>query len=157
MHLSANNSPLPRPIRVLLLSLATIALTFTLPAQQSPGAGPAQTKQPAAPPTAWDTFSDTWVATDALGRSLPSCAEAGLPRKHRAVGVFYFLWHYPPGGIGPFDISQILARDPQAITNAASPLWGPINQFHHWGESIFGYMLIHLMQADGFLGESSSS
>jgi hypothetical protein len=81
------------------------------------------------------------VATDALGRSLPACPEAGLPRKNRTVGVFYFLWHYPQGARGPFDISQILARDPQAVTNAACPLWGSLHEFHHWGQSIFGYYL----------------
>jgi len=105
--------------------------------QQLPGAS----AMAAAPQAGWDTFSDTWVATDALGRSLPSSSEAGLPRKHRTVGVFYFLWHYPAAPRGPFDISQILAREPQAITNAASPLWGPLHEFHHWGQSIFGYYL----------------
>ena len=41
----------------------------------------------------WDTYSDTWVATDALGRRLPTYAEVGPPRKNRTVGLFYFLWH----------------------------------------------------------------
>ena len=41
----------------------------------------------------WDTFSDTWVATDALGRKLPEAKEVGAPRKDRFVGVFYYLWH----------------------------------------------------------------
>ena len=141
MHLSRNNSVLSRPIQFLLLSLAAFALAPALPGQPLPGAGTAQTNLVAAPPAVWDTFSDTWVATDALGRSLPSSAEAGLPRKNRTVGAFYFLWHYPNAGRGPFDISEILARDPQAATNAASPLWGPMHEFHHWGQSIFGYYL----------------
>jgi hypothetical protein len=130
-----------RPMRVLLLALTAFALPLTLSAQQPSGTGAARTNLAGAPAPAWDTFSDTWVATDALGRSLPSCAEAGLPRQHHAVGVFYFLWLYPRGGLGPFDITQILAKDPQAITNAANPLWGPMHEFHHWGESIFGYYL----------------
>ena len=97
MHLSRNNSVRSRPIQVLLLSLAALALAPALPGQQLPSAGTAQTNLAAAPRAVWDTFSDTWVATDALGRSLPSCAEAGLPRKNRTVGAFYFLWHYPNG------------------------------------------------------------
>jgi len=163
MHFASNDSILARPSQVLLLCLVALTLTLTVPAQQPPGAGTAQTNvaadvsrrvlsAPIIAPTdvgdysgiqypRWDAFSDTWVATDALGRSLPSCSEAGLPRKHRAVGAFYFLWHYPHGDLGAFDITQILARDPQAITNAASPLWGPMHEFHHWGESIFGYYL----------------
>ncbi len=141
MHLLRNDSALFRPMRRLLLALAALALPFSLCAQYLSSASTARTNQVAAPPTAWDTYSDTWVVTDALGRSLPSCSEAGLPRQHRTVGVFYFLWLYPRGGLGPFDISQILTKDPQAITNAASPLWGPMHEFHHWGESIFGYYL----------------
>ena len=141
MHLSGNNSNLSRLPRVLLASLAALALAPALPGQQLPIAGTAQNSLPVAPRMAWDTFSDTWVATDALGRSLPSCSEAGLPRKGRTVGAFYFLWHYPHGALGPFDISQILAQDPQAVTNPASPLWGPLHEFHHWGQSIFGYYL----------------
>jgi hypothetical protein len=141
MHLSSNEAMPQRPIHVLVLFLAAFTLALTLPAQQLPTARTFQASVAEASSPAWDTFSDTWVATDALGRSLPASPEAGLPRQHRAVGVFYFLWHYPAGGLGPFDVSRILAQDPQAITNAASPLWGPMHQFHHWGESIFGYYL----------------
>ena len=130
-----------RPSQVLLRFLAALTLALALPGYLASSAGAAQTNLVVAPPTARDTFSDTWVATDALGRSLPLCSEVGLPRKDRTVGVFYFLWHYPRGGLGPFDITQILARDPQAATNPASPLWGPLHEFHHWGESIFGYYL----------------
>ena len=143
MHLSANNSALSYPSHVLLLSLATLALAHSLYARQPTGASTAQTKaaadvsrrMPSAPIIAladagnasgiqyppWDIFSDTWVATDALDRGLPSSSDAGLPRQHRSVGAFYFLWLYPREGFGPFDITQILARDPQAATNASSP------------------------------------
>src|ERR1039457_579681 len=62
---------LPHPIQVLLLSLAAVALPIVLRAQQPPSAGTTQTNLAAALPTSWDTLSDTWVATDALGRSLP--------------------------------------------------------------------------------------
>lgn len=87
----------------------------------------------------WDIRSDTWVATDALGRSLPLAEEVGPPRTNKFVGAFYFLWLGELGDAGPFDISRILARDPTAIRNPASPLWGPEGAPHHWGESIFGY------------------
>jgi hypothetical protein len=117
-------------MRRILLALTALLLPLSVSAQQLSSASTTRTNQFAAPPDAWDTYSDTWVATDALGRSLPSCSEAGLPRQHHTVGVFYFLWLYPRGGLGPFD-----------ITNAASPLWGPMHEFHHWGESIFGYYL----------------
>ncbi|MEO5916385.1 MAG: hypothetical protein ABIS50_19265 [Luteolibacter sp.] len=92
-----------------------------------------------AAPEIWDTFSDTWVATDGLGRSLPSQAQVGAPRKDKCVGIFYFLWLGRHGEAGPFDISKIRAADPQAMGKPDSPLWGPMHAPHHWGESIFGY------------------
>lgn len=97
---------------------------------------------------AWDDFSDTWVATDALGRRLPSFADVGPPRPDRTVGIFYFLWHGAHIQGGPFDVTQILARDPAAMSKPDSPLWGPLHAPHHWGESIFGY---YLTQDEGVL------
>lgn len=88
-----------------------------------------------------DVFSDTWVATDALGRSLPGPREAGPPRSDRTVGLFYFLWLGEHVQGGPFDVTKILAADPDAMRKPDSPLWGPLHVPHHWGESIFGYYL----------------
>jgi hypothetical protein len=89
-----------------------------------------------------DTWSDTWVATDALDRRLPTYEQVGPARKDRFVGILYFLWHgahVNDTWRGPYDISNILARDPQAMRKKDSPLWGPLGAPHHWGESIFGY------------------
>lgn len=94
---------------------------------------------PATAPPRWDTFSDTWVATDALGRALPTSEQAGPPRANKWVGVFYFLWLGQHGEAGPFDITKILAADPAALSQPASPLWGPLYAPHHWGEPLFGY------------------
>ncbi|MGI6347195.1 MAG: family 43 glycosylhydrolase [Limisphaerales bacterium] len=88
-----------------------------------------------------DNFSDTWVATDGLGRSLPAAEEVGLPRKDRTVGMFYFLWMGAHGTEGPFDVSKILEKYPEAIDDENHPSWGPLLKFHHWGESWFGYYL----------------
>ena len=90
-------------------------------------------------PLLWDTFSDTWVATDALGRKLPMHLEVGPPRTNKFVGIFYFLWLGQHGDAGPFDITKILAADPEAMSKPDNPLWGPLHVPHHWGESIFGY------------------
>jgi len=89
----------------------------------------------------WDTRADTWVATDALGRTLPGFAEAGPPRRNRTVGIFYFLWHGAHVSGGPYDITKVLAADPDAMHKPDSPLWGPLGANHHWGESLFGYYL----------------
>ncbi|MBV9850111.1 MAG: hypothetical protein JO250_10600 [Armatimonadetes bacterium] len=79
-----------------------------------------------------DLQSDTWVATDALGRTLPTAAETRRPRKDKFVGIFYFLWHGYHGTDGPYDISKIIA-DPAHNT------WGPLGAFHWWGEPAVGY------------------
>ncbi len=80
----------------------------------------------------WDLESDTWAATDALGRTLPGSPDCGSPKPSKTVGIFYFLWHNPSAA-GLYDISKILAADP------ANPAWGPRWAFHHWGESELGY------------------
>jgi len=89
----------------------------------------------------WDNSSDTWVATDALGRRVPTFPEVPAPRTDRTVGIFYFLWHGAHIQGGPFDVTRILAADPGAMQKPYSPLWGPLHAPHHWGESIFGYYL----------------
>lgn len=98
-------------------------------------AGTALCRGAPAAPESWDVQSDTWVATDALGRTLPGYAECGPPRPDRVVGIFYFLWLGQHGTSGPFDITKLLAADP------AQPQWGPAGAFHHWGESELGYYL----------------
>jgi hypothetical protein len=90
-------------------------------------------------PVRWDDFSDTWVATDALGRVVPGLREVGPTRVNKFIGVFYFLWLGQHGDAGPFDISKILAAEPGAIDQPQNPTWGPLGVPHHWGESLFGY------------------
>lgn len=86
-----------------------------------------------------DLFPDTWVATDALGRSVASHPHTGIPRPDRRIGMFYFLWLGAHIRGGPYDVSRILAQDPAAMDKADSPLWGPLHAPHHWGESLFGH------------------
>lgn len=84
-----------------------------------------------------DNFSDTWVATDGLGRHVSYHFESKLDRK--AV-MFYFLWLGPEAhGRGPYDISRILTIDPNAMKERDSPLWGPVGAPHFWGEPLFGF------------------
>ena len=85
-----------------------------------------------------------WPATDGVGRSLPLADEVGPVRGDRFVGIFYFLWHSAPAGKsphwdGPYDITRILARDPEALSHPDSPLWGRVGQYHYWGEPLYGY------------------
>jgi len=81
-----------------------------------------------------DTQSDTWVATDALGRTLPSFEECGPPRPGKYVGIFYFLW-LGQHGRDLHDNTKILNANPD------NPQYGPAGAFHWWGESHLGYYL----------------
>lgn len=88
-----------------------------------------------------------WPATDAIGRKLPVPSETGPFQSRQFVGIFYFLWHESgmarrsPELNGPYDNSKILEREPRALENPASPLWGGIGVYHYWGEPIYGYYL----------------
>ncbi len=87
-----------------------------------------------------------WPATDALNRRLPLHGEVGSPRPDRFVGIFYFLWlnertNRSPHHEGPYDVSRILAADPDALKKPNSPLWGSIGRSHYWGEPLYGYYL----------------
>lgn len=75
----------------------------------------------------------TWVATDALGRSLPGSEECGPAKNDRLVGIFYFMTHISPGGKGPFDVTKIIKANPE------NPKWGEGD--HYWGEPEPGYYL----------------
>ncbi len=92
-----------------------------------------------------DVFPDTWVATDALGRTMPGFAEAGPVKEdqRRVVGIFYIAWHRD--GLArlksPYtaDVTKVLAGDPQARLDATHPRW--TEGSYHWGEPEMGYFL----------------
>ena len=87
-----------------------------------------------------DNFSDTWVATDGLGRSLPVGPNVRPPRRDRFIAMFYFLCHTPDPR-GPYDVTRIKASDFSAMQTNSSPPWGPLYAPHYWGEPLFGYYL----------------
>ncbi len=89
------------------------------------------------PPVTWDVMADTWVGTDALGRSLPTFDEVGPPSANKTVGLFYYVWHEH------LSRTMINRREPlRVISEIASrnPADPPYEDgWHHWGESLFGY------------------
>lgn len=92
-----------------------------------------------------DIFSDTWVGTDALGRSMPVVSQVGPVKKdqRRVVGIFYVTWHedwrYNLKSPYGCDVTKILAADPSARLDAKHPLW--TEGMAHWGEPEDGYFL----------------
>jgi hypothetical protein len=93
-----------------------------------------------------DLFSDTWVASDALGRKMPAFDEVGSVKsdKKRAVSVFYITWHTQDNFTNfksPYtaDVTKILKADPGARLNADHALWSESS--YHWSEPEMGYFL----------------
>ena len=92
-----------------------------------------------------DIYPDTWVGTDALGRTMPVSEEVGPVKegKRRVVGIFYIAWHRDRMAKGkpPYaaDVTKILSTDPTARLDAKHPLWR--QGMHHWGEPEMGYFL----------------
>ncbi len=80
------------------------------------------------------------MAVDALGRPTPD-TKSGAPnvKKNRLVGLFYFLWLGEHGRHKPYNISEIVAKDPDVGQKPDSPLWGGYGVYHHWGEAFYGY------------------
>ena len=87
--------------------------------------------------------ADTWVATDALGRTMPTAAENPLKTdRPRTVGIFYITWHTPNLHNGqPYkaDVTRVLNQDPNARLDDKNPAW-TIGSYH-WGEPEYGYFL----------------
>ena len=93
-----------------------------------------------------DLYSDTWVATDAIGRTMPTNAETGDVKndKRRVVGIFYITWHTQDlhNQLSPYtgDITQILERTPEARKDTNHPAWKH-NTWFHYAEPEMGYFL----------------
>ena len=90
-----------------------------------------------------DLMSDTWVATDALGRQMPLQEAVGPVKDGRHfTGIFYVTWHGAGNHNlpGPYtDVTKILAEDSSARLDAHHPLWKYGS--YHWGEPEAGYFL----------------
>jgi hypothetical protein len=92
-----------------------------------------------------DLYADTWVATDALGRTMPGIDDVGSVKndQRRVTGIFYITWHSDglAGLKSPYtaDVGKILAQDPSARLDGKHPLW--TEGSYHWGEPEDGYFL----------------
>ncbi len=80
-----------------------------------------------------DLYSDTWVATDALGRELPGFKQCGAAGDDKTVGMFYFTWLGQHSKTGPHDITELLKENPE------NPQYADVGTFHHWGQPEIGY------------------
>ena len=84
--------------------------------------------------------SDTWAATDALGRALPSSDEVGSRRPEKYVGLFYWTWHVDGQVQGePVNVNLVTSLFPKATNDYEHPIWKRLGKGYHWDEPLFGY------------------
>jgi hypothetical protein len=81
------------------------------------------------------------VATDALGRKLPTYAEVGEPKPNRYVGMFYWQWHGPDRWGPEYNVTEFLKTHPGFKDFEAHPKGGPDYPTWYWAEPLFGYYL----------------
>jgi len=74
------------------------------------------------------------AGTDALGRTV----RTGDETNGKFVGLFYHVWH-GAHTTGIYNISQLLDVLPDALYNIDGTPESPLNQFHYWGEPLYGY------------------
>ena len=87
-----------------------------------------------------DVLPDTWDACDGLGRTLPDHEQTGGVRKDKYVGIFYWTWHCAHAkSTDPHNVTEILAKYPEALCDLEHPAWGRKQAPHHWNEPLFGY------------------
>lgn len=93
-------------------------------------------------PEELDAMTDTWVATDGLGRNVDTYAKVGEVRQDRFVGMFYWTWHSGQAKTNrALDNTKILNNYNGSIAEALvnSKEWGNFNEAHHWSEPLFGH------------------
>ena len=85
--------------------------------------------------------SDSWAATDALGRKVREYKEAGDKKKDKLVAMFYWTWHtdFVADGDGKpvQNITETLRKYPEAAFDYNHPAWKHGTCF--WEQPLFGY------------------
>lgn len=78
------------------------------------------------------------TATDALGRTVPSVSGTD---NEKYVGLFYFLWNGQERTkqTNIYDATKLMEELGDEFWDGTEILSSPPNQFHYWGEPLFGY------------------
>lgn len=84
-----------------------------------------------------DNYSDTWAATDSLGRKVAGYAEAGdVKEGDHYVGIMYWDWHVNTQNT-PRVIPEIVKANPDTWQKGGEH-W-PSSSSYYWGEPILGF------------------
>lgn len=83
-------------------------------------------------------YGNSFPATDALGRKLPSQEEVGKPRK-KYIGLFYWTWHTNFSHSDVCIPSEFIKKHPEAAYDYNHPVWRNDIPANFWGEPLFGF------------------
>lgn len=113
---------------------------------------PSETEtQPPETETETETEADTRIEMDIYGNGYNNYMLVGFDeqghavdavretREDKEVGIFYFIWLGQHGAQQIYDISKIRPQYGDDITFHQDAEVSPANQFHWWGEPLFGY------------------
>jgi hypothetical protein len=92
------------------------------------------------PTIALDAMPDTWVATDGLGRTLPTHAETGDVREGKYIGLFFWTWHSGQSHNRAVNVNDLIERHPEIRNDYDNPIWNDYKSgAYHWNEPIYGF------------------
>jgi len=129
-------------IRVIIL-IALVAIMFSVV-----GCGDKPTPEKPKTLSKYDgpfsAVNGIYGGVDDLGRELLTDTEAGGIKTNKTVGLFYFLTAGAGTRLGPYDISEILKKDPEAYRSDSA--WiaaggAPAGNSHWFAKPLFGYYL----------------
>lgn len=87
-----------------------------------------------------DAMPDTWVATDSLGRTLPTNAETGDIREGKYVGLFFWTWHVGQSQNRAINVNKLIEQYPEIQNDYDNPIWNDYQSgAYHWNEPIYGF------------------
>lgn len=86
-----------------------------------------------------DLQSETWEATDMLGRKVASVEDVRGVRRDRKVGIFYWTWRESHAHLRPVDVVDVLEMYPAAEYREDHPAWGERPFQCHWHEPFYGF------------------
>lgn len=86
-----------------------------------------------------EAHADTWVATDGLGRELPTYEQTGGLREDKYVALFYWSWH-TDRELEPFNVSEFIEQYPEAKNDYKFSKWPTSGSTaFFWNEPVYGY------------------
>ena len=91
--------------------------------------------------------SDSWAATDALGRKVRSYDDAPAKRDGKFVAIFYWTWHDVARHNEDWqvkNITEIVRQYPEAMRDINHPAWVKsevTGQYYYWEQPLLGYYL----------------